>query len=148
MTNAPAATSPPLTDDAVRRLVDAFDAASLPQAEWTHAAHITVATAHVFRDPAQALDRLRAGIRRLNAAHGLVETSTRGYHETLTRFYTWAVAREVRAAPAGLGLGALATRVVEALTDRNVPLRHYSRERLMSPAARAGWVEPDLAPLD
>lgn len=148
MTNAPAAPSPSLTDDAVRRLVGAFDAATLSQVEWTHAAHITVATALLLRDPDQALDRLRAGIRRLNAAHGLVETPTRGYHETLTRFYAWAVAREVRAAPPGLGLGALALRAVEALTDRDTPWRHYSREHLMSPTARAGWVEPDLAPLD
>ena len=31
--------------------------------------------------------------------------------------------------------------------ERDHLLRYYSRERLMSPEARFGWVEPDLQPL-
>lgn len=41
------------------------------------------------------------------------------------------------------------TLVNEALVrfaDKRMLLRFYSRDRLMSPEARAGWVEPDLAP--
>jgi hypothetical protein len=34
-----------------------------------------------------------------------------------------------------------------ALLDKALPRRHYSAERLDSGTARAGWVEPDLAPL-
>ena len=33
------------------------------------------------------------------------------------------------------------------LARRDLLFDSYSRERLMSTAARAGWVEPDLAPL-
>lgn len=33
------------------------------------------------------------------------------------------------------------------LADKELPFRHWSRELLFSPAARAGWVEPDLLPL-
>ena len=32
--------------------------------------------------------------------------------------------------------------------DRDVPLRYFSRERLMSSAACATWIEPDLRPLE
>ncbi len=32
------------------------------------------------------------------------------------------------------------------LSDRNWPLRFYSRERLFTPEARKTWIEPDLAP--
>ena len=34
-----------------------------------------------------------------------------------------------------------------ASADKNLPLEHYTRERLFSAEARAGWVEPDLKPL-
>jgi hypothetical protein len=34
----------------------------------------------------------------------------------------------------------------EPLAARDVLVRHYSRERLLS-VARRGWIEPDLAPL-
>ena len=33
------------------------------------------------------------------------------------------------------------------LLSKDAPLRHYSRERLFSVAARASFVAPDLAPL-
>jgi hypothetical protein len=31
--------------------------------------------------------------------------------------------------------------------DKTLPFRHWRRETLMSPAARAAWTEPDLLPL-
>ncbi|MGH7713769.1 MAG: hypothetical protein ACREOG_20970 [Gemmatimonadaceae bacterium] len=37
--------------------------------------------------------------------------------------------------------------VASPLADRNVLLKFYSRERLMSPEARSEWVEPDIAVL-
>ena len=85
-----------------------------------------------------AFDALRAGIGRLNAVHFTVQTESGGYHETLTVFYTWAVAREVARAPVGLGPAELAKRVVRARADRTIPLGHWSRPRLMSWAARTG----------
>ena len=33
------------------------------------------------------------------------------------------------------------------LTDKNLPLRHWSRTAMFGPEGRARWVEPDLAPL-
>jgi hypothetical protein len=30
---------------------------------------------------------------------------------------------------------------------RDLPLRHYTRDLLMSAGARFGWVEPDLRPI-
>jgi hypothetical protein len=40
-----------------------------------------------------------------------------------------------------------AIRLVPLLTDKNTPLRHWSRTVMFGPTARAEWVEPDLAPL-
>ena len=62
-------TAPAATDrayhraDEVEGLVAKFEAATLPQAEWTHRAHLTVALWYASHcDPAAALDRMRTGI--------------------------------------------------------------------------------------
>ena len=145
-----------LTLDAVRfrtagevsALVRGFEDCTLPRAEWTHAAHLTVALWRLLQyEPAEATERVRRGIRRYNAAHGIAATPTGGYHETLTLFWL----RVVRSFLEGgrneaRSLVSLANELV-ANADKELPLRHYTRERLFSPEARAAWVEPDLKPL-
>jgi hypothetical protein len=112
--------------------------------------HLVMGTWHVARfGPAEALERLRAGIRGLNAAHGNVNSDTRGYHETITRAYVRVIARFLLARPAGELLDvSVAALLASPLAARDMLARHYSRPLLFSVAARRGWVEPDLAPLD
>ncbi len=38
-------------------------------------------------------------------------------------------------------------RVASELCDKNLPSQYYSQDLLRTPAARDGWVEPDLRPL-
>ena len=129
-------------------LVHAFESRTLPAAQWTHRAHLTVALWYaVHRPPEAALDAMREGILRLNAAHGVVTTETRGYHETITRAYMRLIGAFVAAESGGPDWDTLAGRMLERLGERDLLLAYYTRERLMSPAARAAWVEPDLRPL-
>jgi hypothetical protein len=124
----------------------AFEASSLPAAEWTHEAHLRTAFLFGQRfELDEAHLRLRAGIIRLNARHGLVESAARGYFETMTRAWLVLVthARQCSGAETSLELLALCPE----LRDRTLPLRHYSKERLVSTRARAIFVPPDLAPL-
>lgn len=137
-----------LSDADVAQLVQRVEAATLPHAEWTHAAHLTYTVALLRRDGVGALDTFRASILRLNGTHGVTQTLERGYHETITRFYVWAVARELARLPADAPLGDVATHVVAHFTDRTIPLRHYTMARLMSWEARTGWVAPDLMPME
>ena len=137
-----------LSDTDVGQLVQRVEAATLPHAEWTHAAHLTYTVALLRRDGSAALDTFRASILRLNEMHGVTQTLERGYHETITRFYVWAVARELSLLPADATLGDVATHVVACFTDRTIPLRHYTKARLMSWEARTGWVAPDLMPME
>ncbi len=122
---------------------------TLPRERWTHAAHLTVALWHLLQyDWPEAVGRVREGIKAYNAAHGVRQTPTGGYHETLTIFWM----RVVRAfletgRNEGRSLVALANSLAAA-ADSGLPLRHYSRELLFSAEARAKWVEPDLLPLD
>lgn len=135
-------------DDA-SALAARFAALTLPKAEWTHIAHLTVGAWHVDRyGPAEALTRLRDGIRRLNESHGSANTATAGYHETITAAYVTLLAAYLETGPPGLTLGARVERLLASpLAGRDMLLTFYSRERLLSIEARAQWVEPDLAPL-
>jgi hypothetical protein len=132
----------------VESLVARFADATLPQTAWTHRAHLTVALWYAaHHDPAEALDLVRAGILRLNAAHGVPTTPTRGYHETVTRLYLRLVTCHLATEPLGGDWAERANRVVEALGSRDLPLRYYTAARLKSPEARLAWLEPDLRPL-
>lgn len=123
-----------------------FSAQDLSHAEWNHRAHVRTAWLHVARyEIDDAHLRMRAGIIRLNHRHGLVESVERGYFETLTRVWLHLVRDAGRRCGAASSLDLL-ERCPEIL-DRTLPLRHYSKERLMSARARAVFVEPDLEPL-
>jgi len=133
-----------LDDD---RLWRAFHDRTLTVSQWTHASHLRIAWLHLARyELDEAHLRMRAGILRLNAAHGLVETPQRGYHETLTRVWLQLVRATRRASrdPGGLA----STSVLEDPgLERTAPLRFYRRERLFCVEARATFVPPDLAEL-
>jgi hypothetical protein len=147
---APASSALPLYDDAraVVRLVAEFENRTLPKAEWTHGAHLTMGfwySSHL--PPATALDAMRAGILRLNESHGVASTPTSGYHETITRAYMRLIGAHLAEDGGGGEWHQRANRVLERLGTRDLLFTYYTRERLMSPAARAAWMEPDLRPL-
>lgn len=128
-------------------LVRRFEATELTREEWTHDAHVAMAAWYLVRhDSDDALDLVRDGIKRLNAAHG-PSPSGRGYHETLTRLYMRLVRRSLAHHSLGRPLVDAVNGVIAELADRDIPLRHYSAERLFSDAARVAWVPPDRDPL-
>lgn len=137
------------TVEEIFSLVRRFDDCTLPRAEWTHAAHLTVALWHLLQyDLPEATARVRRGIRRYNDAHGIRVTPTGGYHETLTLFWLRVVNSFLEAERnEARALVSLANELAET-AGKGLPLEHYTRERLFSAEARAGWVEPDLKPLD
>jgi hypothetical protein len=130
------------------RLAGGFIARTLPKSEWTHEAHLRVGlwhTLHYPRDAALAL--LRDRIRGYNVATGVQNTSSEGYHETITRFYLAVIGGFLASVDSGRPIDDLAQELIARFDDRNLPLRHYTRERLFSADARLGWLEPDLEPL-
>ena len=142
-----AAAAPTLPLD---ELVRMFLAETLPRAQWTHVAHLRVGAWHVHQFGAtEALPRLRDGIRRLNQAHGTPNTPTGGYHETITAAYVVVIAQFLAAGEPALPFEALVERLItDPIADRALLLRFWTKEVLLSPAARAAWVAPDRAPLD
>jgi hypothetical protein len=136
------------TETDLDRLIAQFDAATLPASEWTHRAHLAVGTWHVYHHGAQtALDLVRAGILRLNGHHGTPNTDTRGYHETITRAYVMLIASLLEQIPRTTAAAAVSHVLEHPLAASGALLQYYSKDTLMSVAARRGWVEPDRRPL-
>jgi hypothetical protein len=130
-------------------LVEAFTNASLPRASWTHHAHLIVATWHLVSfDAAEALVRIREGILRLNAANQIPQTVSGGYHETLTRFYMWAVGEALAELDYDAPIEVLCHAVIARCGSRELPLVYYTAATLMSWTARTTWVEPDARALE
>ena len=136
------------TDSELHDLVVRFENATLSASEWTHSAHLVTGLWHARTfSEADALNRLRQGILRLNAAHGTPNTDTRGYHETITRAYLVLLVRFAGTNPE-LTVGAIAQALLASdLAKRDALFSYYSRDVLMSVAARRGWIEPDLRSL-
>lgn len=136
------------TTEEILGLVRRFEDCTLPREEWTHAAHLTVALWHLLQfDWPEAVARVRAGIKRYNAVHGILSTPTGGYHETLTLFWLRAVRAYLEAERNEARPLVRLANELAATHDKALPFTHYTRARLFSPEARAGWVEPDLKPL-
>ena len=89
---------------------------------------------------------MRDSIKRFNTAHKVPETVDRGYHETLTQVWM----RLVHFTLCQYGPADSADAFYDAhpqLWQAKVLRFFYSRDRLMSLAAKAEFVPPDLAPL-
>jgi uncharacterized protein (DUF2132 family) len=130
------------------RIAEAFCALTLAKPEWTHQAHLRVGLWHVLHfGEDDALLRLREGITRLNESHGVANTRSGGYHESITRFYVRVLACFLGRSGPSRPIDELAEQAILELGDKELPLRYWSRDLPFSPAARLGWVEPDLASL-
>ena len=138
---------PPAVMPALDELVTAFRDGTLPRADWTHTAHLRVGAWHVHHHGAvAALGLLRERITRLNERHGTVNSDTSGYHETITVAYVRLIDAFLATFAPDVALDARVEALLAGpLADRTVLFRYWSREALMSVAARRAWVEPDLA---
>lgn len=135
------------SDSYVRRIGEGFLDRSLPEPEWTHAAHFA-ATLYLLRErPDINIDRELPGlIQRYNEATRVVNDDHGGYHETITRVYLAGVREFLSEQNESVSLGVSWERLMDSeYSAREYPLKFYSRERLFSVEARRTHIEPDLA---
>ena len=126
-----------------RDFLTRFERGEIPRAEWGHHAHLRIVWLYLLlhgplAGPGEALDAVRAYNARCRKTC---------HHETMTRFWIAQAAREI-AKGSGCADFAAFLAASPRLEDLLLCLEYYSRDRLFSPAARDGWVEPDLKPLD
>ena len=130
---------------AVESFIDLFESRRLPREHWTHQAHLVAGFWYAQRlGMPDALEEIRGRIRAHNESVGTPNSDDDGYHETITRLYMLAIADHVerhRQLPFAESLQAL---LASPVAGRHWPFGYYSRERLLSVAARRGWLDPDL----
>ena len=131
-------------DAEVAILVHAFETATIPPSQFTHAAHIAVALSYLDKLPlAVALIHMREKLFQFTAHNHLVDL----YHETLTVFWMrlldHVAQNHYRAVPLWRRINLIVARWGTA-----APVEaHYSREVIKSKVARAAWIPPDRLPL-
>jgi len=137
------------SDADVAHIGEGLLARTLPREEWTHEAHLAATTYLLLRHPEINLDEELPGlIRRYNESVGGVNDDTQGYHDTITRVFL----HGVRLFLSDVDSTELPHELVNELLlspmgRRDWPLRFYSREHLLSVAARRAFVQPDVAAL-
>lgn len=120
-------------------LIEGFESCSLQA--FPHADHVRLTCAYLQRyDPDETLQRLLTGLARLATAKGAPEK----FHYTMTRAWLEIILEARRQHPQSTdGDSLLAS--CPALADARLLREYYSEHVLSSPAARTGWVPPDLA---
>ncbi len=117
----------------------AFTAGEIANQDFHHRDHLRLAWIQIRRlGLPHALEAVTAAIRQFAAGHGHGDR----YHETMTRFWLLVVAMGISRHPTLAFDELLAAE--PHLVDKNLPYRHWSRERMGSEDARQRWVEPDL----
>jgi len=128
-------------------LIQQFENCTFPFSEWHHRVHVKLAYLYVVRfGPEVAGQKLRNGIRAYNAANGVQDAPTSGYHDTMTQAWVWIINATLRA----YGRRATADEFVEfhpQLREKKILRLFYSPEVFMSSRAKHEFVEPDLTDL-
>ena len=127
----------------IRDVVERFEGCDFALAEFTHALHLTVACWYLSTFSREdALERMRSGLQSFIAHHG-----KQGYHETITRFWMELLANYLCQCAQSATLTSKVNRALQQFASKDVLFSYYSRDRVMSDAARASWIEPDLRPI-
>jgi hypothetical protein len=137
------------SDADVAHVGEGLLARTLPREEWTHEAHLAATTYLLLRHPEIDLDgELPDIIRRYNESVGGVNDDTQGYHDTITRTFLHGIRLFLSEADLHAPLHELVNELLlSPMGRREWPLRFYSREHLLSVAARRVFVPPDIAAL-
>jgi hypothetical protein len=137
------------SDADVAHVGEGLLARTLPREEWTHEAHLAATTYLLLRHPEIDLDEeLPNLIRGYNESVGGVNDDTQGYHDTITRTFLHGIRLFLAEADVRAPLHELVNELLlSPMGRRDWPLRFYSRDHLLSVAARRSFVPPDLAAL-
>jgi hypothetical protein len=129
-------------------VIDGFARRALPLEAWNHRAHLVVAVHSLVTLPLEeAVDCIKNGIRDYNERQGVANTTTSGYHETLTCFWIAIVLSELRNLPDSLQQDSVsvATFVADRLANHPTLWKQfYSYDVFRCALARTSWREPDL----
>ena len=146
-----------MTDDTIYPIADAeelihqFLGCTLPKGEFSHEAHLVTAMYLLSKHGKDTLPIIRQHLKDYLKSIGVESTDTSGYHETLTVFWLWRVRKQF-ANKNGVILWNQENvdDLIEDfdITERNIWLEYYTKERMMSVEARREYAKPDIKPME
>ena len=126
-----------------KELLTLFEHQAISNDDWSHEFHIRIAAIYLLtNDFEAALEKIKSGIRKLNAVNHVPESQFRGFHETLTIGWLQLVSTKLNSSQTDSSLSFL--EACPELLNSRLLNDYYSRDRLMSLEAKAGFIEPDL----
>jgi hypothetical protein len=132
--------------DEIEEVVRRFEACAFQAGEFKHREHLAVILWYLSKfSETEAAARMREGLYRFLDHH---KVDRRKYHETITLFWVRKVRVLLAQNERELPLALIANKVIEDGGDVRLIYAYYSEPLINSTAAREGWVEPDLQPLD
>lgn len=124
--------------------LDEFEAGAVPSAEWTHQAHIAMATVFLARYGDSVLPHTRAALRN----HLLSRGKPIGlYHETLTILWLAVIAEAMREQQSSPLHEIVCCNCATFRGQSKLHERYYSWDVFNSPEAHERWMAPDLQSL-
>jgi len=126
-------------------VVEGFESCTTRGDAFTHGQHLAVAVWYITQyGEAEALKRMRAGLFRFLAQHGV---EAQKYSETTTQFWLKQVQKVLKDSPQS-SIADSANSVIRAHPRSRLIFDYFSEELLKSEDARSHWVEPDLKPVN
>jgi len=132
------------SEEEIVQVVQGFESCVTGKDSFSHPDHLAVAVFYLRQNEKQALNLMRASLHRFLDHYDC----RANYHETLTRFWILLVRGTLKGLAPGLGLLDATNAVVNRLNNSRIAFEFYSKECVESAAAKEGWVEPDLKPLE
>ncbi|HEX8089941.1 MAG TPA: hypothetical protein VF762_13860 [Blastocatellia bacterium] len=128
----------------IESLIQRFESCRLKPSDMTHPAHLAISVWYLSRFSAvDGAERIRKNLIRFIRRHGL-----KRYNETITLFWIKLTGRFLENVESARPVNDLANDLITRFGNSEVIFDYYSRNRLFSQEAQAGWAEPDLKPLD
>lgn len=139
--------------DQIAAVVQGFESCTTPKEDFAHHLHLTVASWYLHKNTfEQAAAKMRTGLFRFIKHHDIPSEK---YNETITLFWL-KVVKAFLVAQTSDGdpdqrkdfQVRLTNQLLQTFQDSNLVFQYYSREVISSPAAKTGWLEPDLKEFD
>ena len=129
----------------ISHIFEGFKACTLPAEEWTHEAHLISALSLLIdHGLAKAEAIMPDMIRNYNTSRGGINSASEGYHHTITIFYLRVIEKFRNSIPNGKIELQMERLLASEIAEPYFTLNYYSKETLFTPAARLGFVAPDI----
>jgi len=138
-----------LDDDAITNVAIGVLDLTFPYANWGHEEHFALAI-WLLRHPRilSAVGGIEAVLKRYNAAVGIPDIPSRGFHATITLASMRAAAAFLAQYNSDAHLSCVLSNLMSSEPgDPDWLHRYWRRETIASLMAKAAWLEPDIRPL-